>query len=99
MLGGILLEIIGSVLCFVLFFGIGFILNMLVKTTWMPLWLFLIVVLPLGIWYLWQPNLSLADNLKSFVLSDLLLLAAGAVGAFVSGWAIRALRRNGYKMF
>jgi len=99
MLAGIMFGLVGSVLCLVLFFGIGFILNMLIKTTWLPLWLFLIIVAPLGIWQLWQSDLSVGENIRSMLVSDIILVVAGAVGAYVSGWAIRALRRGGYKMF
>ncbi|TVX98755.1 YuiB family protein [Cohnella terricola] len=97
--GGVLFGIIGSLLCLVLFFGIGFILNMLIKTTWFPLWLFVIVVIPLGIWQLWQDDLSVTENIQSLLVSDTILIVAGAVGAYLSGWSIRALRRGGYKMF
>jgi hypothetical protein len=99
MFGAIMFSIVGSMLCIVLFFGIGFILNMLIKTTWFPLWLFFIIVAPLGIWHLWQPDLSLTANLQSLLVSDIILIIAGAFGAYMSGWAIRALRRGGYKMF
>jgi hypothetical protein len=99
MLGGIMFGIVGSLLCMVLFFGIGFILNMLIKTTWLPLWLFLIIVVPLGIRYLWQSDESVQQNIQSFLVSDIILIIAGAAGAYISGWAIRALRRGGYKMF
>ncbi|XID95770.1 YuiB family protein [Paenibacillaceae bacterium WGS1546] len=98
-IGGVLFAIVGSLLCLVLFFGIGFILNMLIKTTWFPLWLFFIVVTPLGIWQLWQDDLSVTENIQSLLVSDVILIVAGAVGAYLSGWAIRALRRGGYKMF
>lgn len=99
MFAGIMFAVVGSLLCIVLFFGIGFILNMLIKTTWFPLWLFLILIAPLGIWQLWQPDLSLKENIWSMLVSDTILLVAGAFGAYMSGWAIRALRRGGYKMF
>jgi hypothetical protein len=99
MFAGILFAIIGSLLCAVLFFGIGFILNMLIKTTWFPLWVFALIVVPVGIWSLWQPSLDVGENVKSMLASDVVLIAAGAVGAYLSGWTIRALRRGGYKMF
>jgi hypothetical protein len=99
MFGAIMFSIVGSLLCVVICFGIGFILNMLIKTTWLPLWLFLIFIVPLGIWQLWQPDLSFTKNIQSMLVSDIILFAAGAVGAYLSGWTIRALRRGGYKMF
>lgn len=88
-------EIVGTVLFFVLFFGIGFILNMLIKTTWMPTWLYVIVVLPLSIWYFWKPDLSLLSFLGVYLWP----FAAGIGGAMASGWAIKSLRKNGYGMF
>ncbi|MGG1312178.1 MULTISPECIES: YuiB family protein [Cohnella] len=91
----ILQEIVGTVLFFVLFFGIGFILNMLVKTTWLPTWLYIFVVLPIGVGYFWKPDLSLLAFLGVFLWPFL----AGIGGALASGWAIRSLRKNGYKMF
>ncbi|MFC5469573.1 YuiB family protein [Cohnella suwonensis] len=98
-LGGVLFAILGSLLCLVLFFGIGFILNMLIKTTWFPFWAFVVVVIPIGIRYLWQRDLSVTENIQSMLVSDTVMIAAGAVGAYLSGWAIRFLRRGGYKMF
>lgn len=88
-------EIVGTVLFFVLAFGIGFILNMLIKTTWMPTYFYIIVVLPLAIWYFWDPKLSLLSFLGVFLLP----LVAVIGGGWVSGWAIKALRKNGYGMF
>ncbi|MCC3374622.1 YuiB family protein [Cohnella sp. REN36] len=88
-------EIVGTLLVFVLFFGIGFILNMLIKTTWLPTWLYVLIVLPLSVWYFWDPELSVLAFFGVFTLP----LLAGIGGALVSGWAIRALRRGGYRMF
>ena len=99
MVGAIVQEAAGTLLFFVLFFGIGFILNMLIKTTWLPVWLYVIVVLPLGVWYFWKPDLTFFGNLKAFAVIGMLPLIAGIGGSIVSGWAIRALRRSGYKMF
>ncbi|TJY39887.1 hypothetical protein E5161_17725 [Cohnella pontilimi] len=89
------MEIVGSLLFFVLFFGIGFILNMLIKTTWLPLWLFVILVLPLGLWHFWKPELTLGSYAAMFLPPAL----ASIAGTYVSGWTIRKLRRGGYKMF
>jgi hypothetical protein len=91
----ILQEIVGVLLFFVLLFGIGFILNMLIKTTWLPLWLFLIVLLPLGVWHFWDPSRTAGSFIAIFLPPALSSIA----GAYVSGWAIRKLRRGGYKMF
>lgn len=95
----ILQEIVGTLLFFVLFFGIGFILNMLIKTTWFPVGLYVIIVIPLAVWYFWDPEINVGDNLLRFAVVGLLPILAGIGGAVTSGWAIRALRRGGYKMF
>ncbi|THF82587.1 YuiB family protein [Cohnella fermenti] len=88
-------EVVGTLLFYVLFFGIGFILNMLIKTTWMPTWLYVIIVLPLGVWHFWDPELSWLAFIGVFLWPFL----AGIGGALSSGWAIRSLRKNGYRMF
>lgn len=91
--------IVAMVLFFVMMFGIGFILNMLLKTTWFPIYLFVIVLIPLGIWWTWDDNLSVTANFTEFTIVDLLPVFGALIGAYVSGWSIRALRRGGYKMF
>ncbi|MFD1956183.1 YuiB family protein [Paenibacillus thailandensis] len=91
--------IVAMVLFFVMMFGIGFILNMLLKTTWFPIYLFIIVLVPLGIWWTWDDSASVTANFTAFTIVDLLPAFGALIGAYVSGWAIRALRRGGYKMF
>jgi len=88
-------EIIGAVLFFVLLFGIGFIINMLVKTTWLPAILWVVIFIPLGIWHYWKPGLTLG----SFLAVWLPAIISSTAGAIASGWAIRKLRKSGYKMF
>lgn len=90
--------LIVTVLFFVLLFGIGFILNMLLKTTWLPVYLYIFVAVPLVVWRLWEPG-SLWDNLAAYSAADYLTFAGGLVGAVLSGTAIKTLRKNGYKMF
>ncbi|SDT20725.1 Putative membrane protein [Paenibacillaceae bacterium GAS479] len=90
---------IAMVLFFVMMFGIGFILNMLMKTTWFPIYLFVIVLVPLYIWSTWDRGLSFTANFSEFTFIDWLPVVAALVGAYVSGYAIRALRIGGYKMF
>lgn len=87
------------VLFFVMMFGIGFILNMLMKTTWFPSYLFIIVILPVVVYSLWDHTASLMSHLGSFHIVDYMTGVAGLAGALISGWAIRKLRLGGYKMF
>lgn len=91
--------IVAMVLFFIMMFGIGFILNMLMKTTWFPIYLFIIVLLPLMIWGTWDNSISFSENFTSFTFVDMLPAITALVGAYVSGWTIQALRRGGYKMF
>lgn len=87
------------VLFFVLLFGIGFILNMLLKTTWFPIYLYLIVMLPLVVYWQWDAELSFADNLLGYQIADYITAIGGLVGAYLSGKTIHVLRVKGYKMF
>lgn len=98
-LAGLLQLIVLTVLFFVMMFGIGFILNMLMKTTWFPIYLFFIVVIPLIGYYSWNADKSFAGNLASYTYVDYITAVGGVLGAYVSGWAIRSLRRSGFKMF
>ncbi|MFF2480745.1 YuiB family protein [Paenibacillus sp. NPDC058071] len=91
--------IVATVLFLVMMFGIGFILNMLLKTTWFPIYVFIIVLVPLYIWQTWDESKSFVGNFTAFTIVDLIPVIGALVGAYVSGWAIRALRRGGYKMF
>lgn len=91
--------IVATVLFLVMMFGIGFILNMLLKTTWFPIYVFIIILLPLGIWYTWDKSDSFVENFTAFTYVDVIPVIGALAGAYISGWAIRALRRGGYKMF
>ncbi|MWC29570.1 YuiB family protein [Paenibacillus sp. MMS18-CY102] len=91
--------IVAMVLFFIMMFGIGFILNMLMKTTWFPMYLFIIVLVPLMIWGTWDKTVSFADNFTAFTIIDILPAITALIGAYVSGWTIQALRKGGYKMF
>lgn len=91
--------VIATVLFFVMMFGIGFILNMLMKTTWFPTYLFVIVLVPVFIWQTWDDSKNFVGNLTAFTFVDILPLIGALIGAYVSGTTIAALRRGGYKMF
>ncbi|UVI31750.1 YuiB family protein [Paenibacillus spongiae] len=90
---------IATVLFLVMMFGIGFILNMLLKTTWFPIYLLFIVLLPLFIWQTWDHDKSFTANFTAFTFVDIIPGIGAVIGAYISGAAIRALRRGGYKMF
>lgn len=96
-----------TVLMFVLIFGIGFILNMLLKTTWLPIYLYGLLILFVIIWFwskeggsgFWREFGALAESLGGFAFPDYAAAIGGLVGAVLSGSSIRTLRAKGYKMF
>ena len=96
---GSIIPIILFVLFFVMMFGIGFILNMLMKTTWFPAYLFVIVIVPAVVISYWKKDLSFLGNIEAYSFVDLLTACAGLVGALISGTTIRMLRRSGFRMF
>ncbi|SHE81223.1 Putative membrane protein [Seinonella peptonophila] len=79
--------IISIPLFFVLLFGIGFILNMILKTTWLPGVIYAVIIV------------VLLFRLHEYHWVDLTVLLVGLLGAFGSGWTIQTLRTKGYRMF
>lgn len=79
--------IISIPLLLVFFFGIGFILNMILKTTWLPIFVLVGVVI------------YFAFQIHSVHFSDIAWLTASLAGVVGSGLTIRFLRLKGYKMF
>nr|WP_028594071.1 YuiB family protein [Paenibacillus assamensis] len=94
-----LMYIVLMVLLFVMMFGIGFILNMLMKTTWFPMALYVVLVIPLAMWAMWDSSLTFVGNVTNYGFVDILIAIAGLVGAYISGKTIGYLRAGGYKMF
>jgi hypothetical protein len=90
--------IIATVLMLVLFFGLGFILNMLMKTTWFPLYAYLVLIVGVVI-YGSLGSASFLSSDTSFTVVDIVPAIGGLVGAILSGSAIKALRIRGFKMF
>ena len=90
--------IIATVLIFVLMFGIGFILNMLLKTTHFPVYLYIAAVVGMLAYWAWNSG-SLIQHLAELKIGEYLLFVGGLAGAILSGKTIKALRARGYKMF
>ncbi|WP_245596760.1 YuiB family protein [Shimazuella kribbensis] len=83
-----LVQLIISIpLLLVFFFGIGFILNMILKTTWLPIYLFLALI----VYFAFQIN--------TVHITDVTWLIASLIGVVGSGLTIRFLRAKGYRMF
>lgn len=80
--------VISMVLFFVFGFGIGFIFNMVLRTTWMPVGLAVIAIAGVLAYHGIVPGVL-----------DILILVFGLIGAVLSGWTIQWLRKKGYRMF
>ncbi|CAM3348423.1 YuiB family protein [Hydrogenibacillus schlegelii] len=79
--------IVSLPLFFVLFFALGFILNMVLKTTWLP-----------GVLSVFVPIAAyLAVGRLTWV--DVVVFAFGILGAWTSGGVIHYLRTHGYRMY
>lgn len=98
MLGWIMFILL-MVIFFVMMFGISFILNMLMKTTWFPIGVYVIILLPIAFIMLWKQDLSVMENVMGIGLQGYLTVVAGFSGAYLSGKTIHFLRKSGYRMF
>ena len=84
-----LLQFMVSIVLFtVLGFGIGFILNMILKTTWLPVVIAAGVVVGALVYQKIVPGVW-----------DAIILGCGMAGTVGSGWTIATLRKKGYRMF
>ncbi|MDT8858619.1 YuiB family protein [Alkalihalobacillus sp. MEB130] len=99
--------LISMVLFLILFFGIGFLLNMVLRSTWVMAFVYPIIVILIvdnvGFFeYFTAPGTSfsmLAADLLSLQLVDILVLTSGFIGAIIAGIVIKMLRVRGYQMF
>jgi hypothetical protein len=98
MVDNIFQVIIIGLLAFVLIFGVGFILNMLLKTTWFPIYAYIVLIIGVLIYFEWGSG-NWLQSIASYGAIDWLAVIAGLAGAYVSGLTIRTLRQKGYKMF
>ncbi len=98
---------ISVLLFFVLFFGISFILNMILKQTWLMAFVFPIIVIlivdtfPFST-YFTDPGYAFSTLGNEFItlgLQDAIILSSGFIGTIVAGLVIKFLRKNGYQMF
>ncbi len=99
--------LISMLLFLVLFFGIGFLLNMLLRMTWI-----MAVIFPLVTIFIidevrfidyfrnsGEAFSSLGEKFVSLASADILILSSGLAGAILSGIVMKLLRKNGYRMF
>uniref|UniRef100_UPI00406D1B21 YuiB family protein n=1 Tax=Sporosarcina sp. FSL K6-1522 TaxID=2921554 RepID=UPI00406D1B21 len=103
-----LTHVVLSVLIFiVMFFGIGFLLNMLLRMTWLMAIIYPIVVIFIidevkMYEYITKPKYAfslLGEKIMALHTVDIVILASGLLGAIISGFVIKLLRKQGYQMF
>jgi hypothetical protein len=87
------------VLMFVIMLGIGFILNMLLKTTWLPLYAYALLIVGIIISFLFKEDGTFWETISTFAFPDYAAAIGGFIGAWMSGSTINTLRVNGFKMF
>lgn len=89
--------IIGIVIILVLFFGLSFILNMLLKTTYLPVLFYVIFIIGWLIYF--YDSGSWLDYLGEYGWVDIVYAACGLIGVLAGGLTIQKLRKLGFKMF
>ena len=101
-------HVVLSVMIFiVMFFGIGFLLNMLLRMTWLMAIIYPIVVIliidEVKVYeYFTKPKYAfqlLGEKVMALHTVDIVILASGLVGAIISGIVMKLLRKQGYQMF
>ncbi|WP_411843583.1 YuiB family protein [Salinicoccus sp. HZC-1] len=99
--------VISMLLFFVLFYGISFLLNMILKVTWLMVGVYPFIVLLIvdGIstaeYFINTSEAfsTLGTGLANLFTADILMLSSGLVGTILAGMTIRYLRKAGYQMF
>ncbi|MFN3367534.1 MAG: YuiB family protein [Exiguobacterium mexicanum] len=103
----IIQAVIGAILYLVIFFSIGFILNMLLKKTWTLVFIYPIFVIMMIdnvklSSYITETSTTLAnvyERVLGLQFLDVFMLGFGLLGAILAGVTIRYLRKSGYSMF
>ncbi|WP_217589201.1 YuiB family protein [Lentibacillus saliphilus] len=94
-------------LFFIMFFGLAFIFNMLLRRTWLMsfLYIFIIIMMIDGIstfTYVTSPKSAFSaawERLSGIGTFDYIVFLSGLIGTIVSGIVIKRLRKSGYQMF
>lgn len=103
-----MIQLIVSVLLyFVMFFGIAFILNMLLRQTWLMAFVYPVIVMLIisdhsFTQFFTSPGAAFSDvgsKLTTITIVDIIILSSGFIGTIVSGIVIKMLRKTGYQMF
>lgn len=102
----ILQLVVSILLFFILFAGIGFLLNMVLRLTWIMAVIYPIVVLfivnqePYGRFFT-EPGQAfslLFERVASLHFADIVILISGFLGAIAAGIIMKLLRKAGYQI-
>ncbi|HLQ72857.1 MAG TPA: YuiB family protein [Bacillota bacterium] len=99
--------LLSVILYFVIFFGVSFIINMLLRLTWFmsfvyPIFVVLVVDKIKTSAYFIEPKQAFSTAYSHIIalgLGDIIILTAGFAGTIVAGFVMKWLRKNGYQMF
>lgn len=99
--------VVSMLLFFVLFFGISFLLNMILRSSWIMSVVYPVIVLFIVDDFPWTDYFSqpgeafpvVFEQISNLKIVDIIILASGFAGTIVAGLVIRWLRKNGYQMF
>lgn len=99
--------IVSMVLYFIMFFGISFILNMLLRKTWFMSFVYPVIILIIidgisTVEYFKNPTAAFKTAFAALIqisFIDIIALGSGFVGTIVAGIVIKILRKSGYQMF
>ncbi|ELK46961.1 YuiB family protein [Halobacillus sp. ACCC02827] len=99
--------VVSILLFFVLFFGISFLLNMILRSSWLMAVVYPAIVLLIVDDHPWTQYFTDAgtafpavwEHLMNLKVVDIVILTSGFAGTILAGVVIRLLRRSGYQMF
>lgn len=99
--------VLAIILYFVIFFGIAFILNMLLRRTWLMTVLYPFVIIFLisnnrFSEFFTKPGIAFSETFQQIIslpFTEIIIFSSGLLGTIVSGVVIIFLRRSGYQMF
>jgi hypothetical protein len=99
--------VVSMLLFFVLFFGISFLLNMILRSSWIMSFVYPAIVLLIVDDFPWTRYFSaptesfpaVFEHLANLKFVDIFILLSGFAGTIVAGVVIRFLRKSGYQMF
>ncbi|WP_163971547.1 YuiB family protein [Oceanobacillus halotolerans] len=98
---------VAVLLYFVIFFGLAFILNMLLRRTWLMAGFYIVIMVIIvdnisTMEYITSPGDAFPTAFERIInlsVFDYVAIGSGFLGTIVSGIVIKMLRKSGYQMF